>query len=194
MSKDRIRVAVIIGSVRKGRFGPTVARWFVEQARQRNGVEVDVIDLAEAPLPVTITDEPAPGVAAVLGDLSPRVEQADAFVVVTPEYNHGYPASLKCMIDWHFTQWQAKPVGFVSYGGLAGGVRAVEQLRQVFAELHAMTIRDMVSFHGAWQQFDSDGRPTHPEGCNAAAKVMLDQLVWWAEALRDARYRRPYRA
>lgn len=112
---------------------------------------------------------------------------------MTPEYNHSYPASLKNVIDWHNAQWHAKPVAFVAYGGLSGGLRAVEHLRQVFAELHATTIRDTVSFHGAWSQFDEDGSPKDPEGVNAAAKMLLDQLGWWAQALREARTARPYK-
>ncbi len=85
-------------------------------------------------------------------------------------------------------------MGFVSYGGMAGGLRAVEQLRQVFAELHAVTVRDTVSFHEFWRRFDDSGEPLHAAGCNAAAKVMLDQLAWWGHALADARARRPYAA
>jgi len=109
-----------------------------------------------------------------------------------PEYNHSFPAPLKNAIDWHFKEWQAKPIGFVSYGGISGGLRAVEQLRQVFAELHAVTVRDTASFHGVWAQFDSDGRPKDPGVCERAAKSMLDQLAWWGDALREARTRRPY--
>jgi NAD(P)H-dependent FMN reductase len=115
-------------------------------------------------------------------------------VVVTPEYNHGYPASLKQAIDLGGREWWAKPVAFVSYGGISGGLRAVEQLRQVFAELHAVTVRDTVSFHGAHGCFDDSGSPRDPSGRNAAAKTMLDQLAWWAYALRDARAVRPYAA
>ncbi|MGP3998607.1 NADPH-dependent FMN reductase [Streptomyces sp. 8N706] len=193
MSDTPIRLAVIIGSVREGRFGPTVAQWFVDEARPRTDSDIDVIDLAEIDLGMTApTMDPAPEVAAVLEQVSPRLEAADAFVVVTPEYNHSYPAGLKNVIDWHHAQWNAKPVGFVSYGGVSGGLRAVEHLRQVFAELHAVTVRDTVSFHNAWQQFGEDGRPIAPEGCNAAAKTMLDQLTWWAQALREARTKRPY--
>jgi NAD(P)H-dependent FMN reductase len=185
-------VAVIIGSTRDGRFGPTVARWFVAQAEQRNDLVTDLIDLADTPLPTALTNKPTPELAPALGRLTGRLDAADAFVVVTPEYNHSFPASLKSAIDWHFTQWQAKPVGLISYGGISGGLRAVEHLRQVFAELHAVTVRDTVSFHGAWEQFGPDGRPKNPDGCNAAAKAMLDQLVWWSDALRDARHRQPY--
>jgi NAD(P)H-dependent FMN reductase len=91
-------------------------------------------------------------------------------------------------------EWTAaqEPVAFVSYGGMSGGLRAVEQLRLVLAELHAVTIRDGVSFHLARDQFDQDGQPRDPVGCGAAASTMLDRLAWWALALRDARTRCPY--
>jgi len=185
---NRLLLAVIIGGARQGRFAPTVANWFAGQVRRRDDMTVDVIDLAEARLPDILTEKPAPEVAAI----TPRLADADAFVVVTPEYNHSFPAPLKNAIDWHFKEWQAKPVGFVSYGGMAGGLRAVEQLRQVFAELHAVTVRDTVSFHGVWTQFDSEGRPKDPERYERASQYMLDQLAWWGHALREARTQRPY--
>jgi NAD(P)H-dependent FMN reductase len=190
MSSSPLHLAIIIGSTRQGRFAPTVANWFAKQAVLRDDMAIDVIDLAEAQLPAVLTKTPGPEVAAT----AQRLAKADAFVVVTPEYNHSFPASLKNAIDWHFTQWQAKPIGFVSYGGLAGGLRAVEQLRQVFAELHAVTVRDTVSFHGAWAQFDTEGQPKDRPSCEGAAKIMLDQLSWWGEALREARTKRPYGA
>ena len=186
-----LRVTVVVGSTREGRFGPTVADWFVEEARQRADLAIDVLDLVDVALPDRLTgfgERQPPEVTAV----TPRVASADAFVVVTPEYNHSYPAPLKTLIDWHMEEWQAKPVAFVSYGGMSGGLRAVEHLRGVFAELHAVTVRDTVSFHGAWARFGGDGRPTDAAECAAAAKSMLDQLVWWARALRDARSVRPY--
>ncbi|MBB4917732.1 NADPH-dependent FMN reductase [Streptosporangium saharense] len=192
---EPLRLAVIVGSVRQGRFGPTVANWFAAQAGNRDDVLVDLVDLADTPLPEALPafgQPPGPEAARTLAKLTPRLEAADAFVVVTPEYNHSFPASLKTAIDWHFTQWQAKPVGFVSYGGMAGGLRAVEHLRAVFAELHAVTVRETVSFHGAWERFGPDGLPKDPDGCDAAAGVMLDQLLWWGHALREARARNPY--
>jgi NAD(P)H-dependent FMN reductase len=185
-----VRTGVIIGSTREGRFGPTVARWFAGVAGRRPDVRVDLIDLAEANLPAVYPRQPDPTTRAFIE----RVEVADAFVVVTPEYNHGYPASLKQAIDLPHRQWRAKPVGFVSYGGMSGGFRAVEQLRQVFAELHAVTMRDTVSFHNFWDGFDPDGQPLDRAGAEAAATAMLDQLVWWALALRAARTARPYAA
>ena len=188
-----MRLAIIVSSVREGRFAPVVADWFTSRAG--SVFDPDVIDLAETDLPLALPargSEPAPATAAVLAGLTPRLERADAFVVITPEYNHSYPASVKNLIDWHFTQWQAKPVGFVSYGGVSGGLRAVEHLRGVFAEMHSVTVRDQVSFANYWEVFSEDGQPG--EGADAAAKTLLGQLDWWARSLREARDRRPYAA
>ncbi|MBH1933261.1 NAD(P)H-dependent oxidoreductase [Streptomyces sp. AV19] len=190
MNTTPLRLAVIVGSTREGRFGPVVADWFAERSRVHAGMEIDVIDLAEVDIPLVLSGEPNAGVATI----TPRLAAADAFVVVTPEYNHSYPASLKAAIDWHFTQWQGKPVGFVSYGGISGGLRAVEHLRQVFAELHTVTVRETVSFPMAWEKFDEDGKPLDGTAANGAAKRLLDQLLWWGHALRDAREKIPYAA
>ncbi|WP_069811753.1 NADPH-dependent FMN reductase [Streptomyces sp. TP-A0874] len=188
---DPLRVSVIIGSSREGRFGPTVATWFIDHARQRENLALDVIDLVEAPLALA-PGAASPGSRREAEELSERLRTADAFVVVTPEYNHSFPASLKSVIDAHSTEWRAKPVGFVSYGGLGGGLRAVEQLRLVFAELHAVTVRDSVSFHTAWERFDGEGSLIEATMYEGSAKGMLDQLTWWATALREAKAVRPY--
>jgi NAD(P)H-dependent FMN reductase len=185
-----LNIGVIVGSTREGRFGPTVAQWFAAQARRRTDLSIDVIDLAEVEVPAVYPRRPSAGIEAYVE----RLARADGFVVVTPEYNHGYPASLKQAIDLAYHEWRAKPVAFVSYGGMAGGLRAVEQLRQVFAELHATTVRDTVSFHGAHAAFDASGQPRDSTGPAAAAKTMLDQLAWWAGALRAARTATPYAA
>ena len=194
MPNAPISLVVIIGSTREGRFAPTVASWFVDRVRRHGGFVVDVVDLAETAPPAVMTASPGDADRAVLDDLSPRLDAADAFVVVPPDHSHSFPAGLKNAIDWHRAQWQAKPVGFVSYGGLAGGLRAVEHLRLVFAELHAVTVRDSVSFHNAWERFGDDGLPLDSTVCDGAAANMLDQLGWWARALRDARSLSPYAA
>ncbi|GHJ37753.1 NADPH-dependent FMN reductase [Streptomyces sp. TS71-3] len=187
-----VRVAVVIGSNREGRFGPVVAGWLLSRLRERADLDVDVLDLAAADLPTAISSRPSPEVAAELANVSPKLAGADAFIVLTPEYNHSYPASLKSLIDWHHAEWQAKPVALVSYGGVSGGLRAVEHLRQVFAELHAVSVRDTVSFHNAGSHFDEEGRHRDPAAADAAAERMVDQLVWWATALRAAKEVRPY--
>ncbi|ABD11263.1 NADPH-dependent FMN reductase [Frankia sp. CcI156] len=184
-------LAVVIGSNRVGRFAPVVAQWFIKQVSAHDSIVTSVVDLDDVRLPERLGTSSGPEVAE-LADVTRQLAAADAFVVITPEYNHSYPAVLKNVIDWHYTEWQAKPVGFVSYGGQAGGLRAVEHLRQVFAELHAVTIRDTVSFHGAWDRFHADGTPKDPEGCNTAAQTLIRQLEWWAVALAEAREKRPY--
>ncbi|MFI9156891.1 NADPH-dependent FMN reductase [Kitasatospora aureofaciens] len=197
MSIDQdLKIAVILGSTRTGRFGPVVADWLLGHLDAREDMTADLVDLAATPLPTVFPSfggELPPGEAELLAAVSPRLAAADAFVFVTPEYNHSFPAPLKNAIDWHNQQWHGKPIGFVSYGGLSGGLRAVAQLRVVMAELNSVTIRNTVSFHGAAQAFDADGKPRDP-AADAAAKTLLDQLAWWAHALRDARQTRPFAA
>jgi NAD(P)H-dependent FMN reductase len=185
---DPILIALIYGSTRPGRFCDKVVHWAAAEIRRRAIFALDIIDPAQLVLPsphkCQDRDE--------LVQLTQRIERADAFIIVTPEYNHGYPAPLKFLIDSVYSPWQAKPVAFVSYGGIAGGLRAVEQLRLVFAELHAVTIRDSVSFANAWEQFDANGQLLQPERARRSMTALLEQLQWWARALRTARAAAPY--
>ncbi|WP_245674153.1 NADPH-dependent FMN reductase [Actinoplanes rectilineatus] len=193
---DKSRLVVIVGSVREGRFGPVVASWVADQIRAHGGFDVDLVDLAGVDIPLTLPaaspkfagdDYPRP---EGMKDLTRKLSEADAFIIVTPEYNHSYPASLKALIDWHFTQWTAKPVAFVSYGGAAGGRHAVLHLENVLTELHAVTIRDGLTFPNyftAWK----DGTPLDAAAAGYA-KTLLEQLSWWAQALRAARTAVPY--
>lgn len=195
MTDELLQIAVIVGSTRAGRFGEVVSRWFIGEAPHHIKADLDVIDLATTPLPVVQQEEPvytgrytAPEVRA----LARRIDLADGFVVITPEYNHIFPASLKLAIDSIYREWQAKPVAFVSYGGLAGGQRAVEHLRPVFAELRMVTARNTVSFHMAHDKFDEAGQPVDPVPVNRAMAMMLGELAWWADALRTARADVPF--
>jgi NAD(P)H-dependent FMN reductase len=183
-------VAVLIGSRRRGRVGGVVADWFLARAGEvdRAELKLDPIDLADLALPLDLQ------VDDQVREFAARVAAADAFVIVTPEYNHGYPASLKLALDSVRREWAAKPVGFVSYGGLSGGLRAVEQLRQVCAELHMVSLRDTLSFHQVNSAFDGAGRLRDPRAANAATDVLLARLVWWGRALRQARAARSYAA
>ena len=171
-----IKIGLIYGSTRAGRFCDRVAQWASQMAATA-GFEVQAIDPAKS------TDDT---------ELQRHIEKCDGFVVVTPEYNHGYPAPLKSLIDSVGAGWHAKPVAFVSYGGISGGLRAVEQLRLVFAELHTVTIRDSVSFAGAWEQFDESGALRNPERAQRGMETLLARLNWWAVALRRARSTTPY--
>ncbi|MGW4364447.1 NADPH-dependent FMN reductase [Nocardia takedensis] len=192
VSGSPLRLAVIIGSVREGRFGPVVAEWFVEQAVRHGGFEIDLIDLADAELPLALPAvsprlEPNPPRPEGMLDLTARLGAADAFVIVTPDYNRSYPAALKSAIDWHFTQWENKAVGFVGYSGASGGLLAIEHLRQIFTELNAHTVRDYVSFPRYYLLFDSEGELLEPREPAEAADALLDQVQWWASALAAAR-------
>ena len=178
---NKIDVALVFGSTREGRFCDTVANWAAERIVSSGAFTLDLIDPAAPELAASQAD----GVG--ISDLRRRIGRADAIVIVTPEYNHGYPAPLKALIDSVNADWQAKPVAFVAYGGISGGLRAVEQLRLVFAEVHAVAIRDSVSFANAWAQFDATGKLAAPDAANAAMSTMLARLSWWALALRRAR-------
>ncbi len=181
---SKLRLGVILGSTREGRFGQTVANWFMDLANRDQRYEPDLIDLLDFSLPSNMSRN-NPDVA----EFASRIGAADAFVIITPEYNHGYPAALKLAIDSVGEEWNAKPLGFVSYGGSSGGLRAVEQLRLVFAELRMATIRDCVSFHWAHARFQN-GRPTEEYRYNSAAEKLLDELSWWGIALKNARWKR----
>ncbi|HET9420732.1 MAG TPA: NAD(P)H-dependent oxidoreductase [Nocardioides sp.] len=180
MTPSTFHVALITASVRTGRIGPAVTRWFGGQLESHTAFRPDPIDLAD----------PADRDSGA----TERLGRADGFVIVTPEYNHSFPASLKEFIDGHKHPWQAKPVAVVSYGGLSGGVRATEHLRTVMAELHAVTLRDSVALPMVWEHRRDDGSFEAPPAAESAAKVLLDRLLWWTSALAEARARSPYAA
>ncbi|WP_194817394.1 NADPH-dependent FMN reductase [Nocardia sp. XZ_19_385] len=180
-----LRLEVIVASTRPERFAPVVADWFLRAARSRPEFDTGVIDLIDTGLPENLTDTPEAQAFRA------RLAAADAFVAVTSEYNHGYPASLKTAFDTAKREWRAKPIGFVSYGGLSGGLRAVEQLRQVVSELHMVSARETVSFHQAKKQFDKAGETQDGAAIDAADRL-LTQLAWWATTLRSARTTTPY--
>ncbi len=157
---EKMTLAVIYGSARQGRFCDTVANWLIREIWDSTVFNLTVID------PARLRASRGVGAAVNPGEwLERKVADADAFLVVTPEYNHGYPAALKELIDSVYEPWHAKPVAFVSYGGASGGIRAVEQLRQVFGELHAVTLRDGVQFAKAWSKFDAAGNLYKPRRC-----------------------------
>ncbi|MET9778904.1 NAD(P)H-dependent oxidoreductase [Streptomyces sp. NPDC006367] len=189
MTPAPVRVALLVGSAREGRLAPHVAGWFADVARRREDLVLDVVDVAHHPLPSDLAaDDP------VTTALRPRIAGAEAYAVVVPEYNRSIPGPLKTLIDSFQAEWQAKPVGFIGYGlGAAGGVRAIEHLRQIFAEFHCVGMKDVVTFPRVLDHFDDEGRfPADPGRCEAAAKLMLDQLTWWADALRTAKAAHPY--
>lgn len=183
---EKMTLALIYGSARQGRFCDTVASWLIRELSTSDVFSLTIID----PQRFRSARGERPGDMAEW--MERKVAEADAFIVITPEYNHGYPAALKELIDSVYEPWHAKPVAFVSYGGASGGIRAVEQLRQVFGELHAVTMRDGVAFPKAWSKFDAAGNPYKPEEMQAPLLLMMDRLTWWARTLKSARKATPY--
>jgi NAD(P)H-dependent FMN reductase len=174
------KLMIIIASTRPGRGGWPVAQWFIEVAIEHGGFEVGVIDLAEMKLP--LLDEPNhPRLRQYTNphthQWSEQVDAADAFVFITPEYNHGYPASLKNAIDYLHHEWRYKPVGFVSYGGVAAGTRSVEQLQQVVTAVKLMPLIEQVNIPFYQQFIDEEGVLQPNDVMQQAAGAMLDQLV-----------------
>ena len=182
-------LTVIVGSTRPGRAGGPIAEWFVERARAHGGFDVEVADLAEIGLP--LLDEPNhPRLGQYTKqhtkDWSAIIDRADAVVFVTPEYNYGYPATIKNAIDFLHREWRDKPVGFVSYGGVAAGTRAVQQLKQVVTTLRMTPVFDSVNipFHA---QLIKDGKFEATDLLNQAADTMLDELLRVEAALHQLR-------
>jgi NAD(P)H-dependent FMN reductase len=143
-----IKVKVIIGSTRPNRFSEKPAHWIYEETQKREGVAAELLDLRDYSMP--FFDQPiSPAMSGgkyandVVKTWAGKIKDGDAFIIVTPEYNHGYPAVLKNALDSIFQEWNKKPVGFVSYGN-AGGARSVEQLRQVVIELQMFPIRNAI--------------------------------------------------
>jgi NAD(P)H-dependent FMN reductase len=168
-----LRLVVLTRNLDAGRFGTLVTEWFAREVEQSDEFKLDLVDLKAVPH----------------HDLRQRIEDADAVVIVTAEYNHAYPGDLKTAIDAVRRPWYGKPIAFVVYGGRSGGLRAAEQLRLVFGELHAVTIRDTLGFHET--DFTPTGDPVD-RTTSAAAAALLRQLAWWARPLRDARADTPY--
>jgi NAD(P)H-dependent FMN reductase len=180
---------VIVASTRPGRVGYPVAQWFTELATAHGGFDVELVDLAAFDLP--LLDEPDhPRLGQYVHqhtlDWSASVAAADAFVFVTPEYNHGMPASLKNAIDYLHNEWQYKPVGFVSYGGVSAGTRAVAMTKQVVTPLKMTAVTEAVSIPFV-TQFLEKGAIQANETMEGAAKSMLDELLRYTEALAPLR-------
>jgi NAD(P)H-dependent FMN reductase len=180
-------LAFVIGSTRPGRVGPKFAEWFRERAVAHGGFDVELIDLARVNLP--LLDEPNhPRLHQYVHShtiaWSGTVERADAFVFVTPEYNFGYNAALKNAIDYLFGEWADKAVGFVSYGGVAGGTRAVQQLKQVVTSLKMVPVVESVNIPFFSQFIDEAGAVRPSDSMTRAADAMLDELLRITALLR----------
>jgi NAD(P)H-dependent FMN reductase len=189
-----ISIAVIVGSIRQGRFSEKPARWIHERLQRRKGVEARLLDLRDYPLP--FFDQPMPpamaGRPAYEHEVAKRwtgeIARSDGFVFVTPEYNFGPPAVLKNAIDWVYPEWNRKAAAFVSYGS-AMGARSVQQLRETAIELQLAPIRSSVHIPVAtlWAHFQNGDVEAGLAELTGAADKMIDDLLWWSTALKKAR-------
>ncbi|HEX8994240.1 MAG TPA: NAD(P)H-dependent oxidoreductase [Candidatus Paceibacterota bacterium] len=189
-----LTLKIIMGSARPGRFSEHVAPWLAGILGQRTDVAIETIDLRDYPMP--FYDQPISpskvndGAYAndVVRAFAGKIREADAFVVIAPEYNHGYPAVLKNALDSVYAEWNNKAVAFVAYGN-AGGARSVEQLRGVSVELQMAPIRSAVHIPMPWLLLEENGslKTGALDAYEQVAQKTIDQLVWWGEALKNAR-------
>jgi NAD(P)H-dependent FMN reductase len=176
-------IPVILGTARKGRQSEKVANFVLEETKKA-GFDSTLIDVRDFRIDATDKSQVSPQAKKLI----PMIEKADAFIIVSPEYNHGYPGELKMMLDMLYQQYARKPVGFcaVSAGGL-GGSRVVEQLRQVVVELHMVSIREALYFPVVQDLFDEGGKLKSPDSYKDRLKSFFDELAWYADALKSAR-------
>lgn len=183
-----IKTAIVIGSTRPGRKAETIARWVYDIARKRANAEFEIVDIKDFDLP--LLDEPMP---PSMGGYShahtkawaEKIAAFDAYVFVTPEYNHGASGALKNALDFLYREWNNKAAGFVGYGG-AGGMRAVEQLRLVMGELQIADVRASVSLslHADFENFTVFKPGARQE---SSVNAMLDQVLAWGGAMKTLR-------
>jgi NAD(P)H-dependent FMN reductase len=190
---DKLNIKIILGSIRENRFGDKPAKWIYDIASVMPEISVELLDLRDYKLPI-FAEAVSP--AQVKGEYASeevnvwakKIAEADGFVIVTPEYNHGYTSALKNNMDYLYKEWNKKPVVFVAYGN-SGGTRAVEQLRQVAIELQMAPVRNAVHINAPWNLVEPDGtlKAGALDAYATSAKNMLDQLIWWTKALKVAR-------
>lgn len=191
---DQISIKVIAGSTREGRFSDKPAAWIAGELSKREGVSAEVLDLRDFDMPffneaVSPSVKTEPYAHEAVARWTAKIAEGDAFVIVTPEYNHGPTAVLKNALDWVYQEWNRKPIAYVSYGTV-GGARAVEQLRLNAIEQKMVPTREAVHFPGneyfpvLFGQSSADEMFAKHAG---KAKEMIDELLWYAKALKPAR-------
>lgn len=189
-----IKIKIILGSIRPNRFSEKAGAWILKRVRERKEIDVELLDLRDYPLPL-FNELISPSMIKdgdyaneVARRWSEKIGEADGFIIVTPEYNHSMPGLLKNAFDYVYAEWNKKPIGFVAYGTV-GGARAVEHLREVTVELQMAPIRNSVHIPQHWNLLDENGnlKAGSLEVFNKGADALLDQLIWWAVALKSAR-------
>ena len=178
----KLFVPLILGTAREGRRSEHAAEFVLEEIRKRDDMEAELLDVRHFRLPATDNTEQD----ALEKKFSGRIARSDALVIVTPEYNHGYPGELKMMLDMAYKEYARKPMAICGTGGGLGGGRMTEQLRLVAIELGMAPIREAVYFSDIWNLFDEKGAIKDP-AYEGRVKAMLDELSWYAVALKRAR-------
>ncbi len=194
------KLHVIIGSTRPGRAADLVAPWVIDRAKNHGGFDVEVLDLRDWALPMftetfeSLGDISDPTYSSpVVRSWNHKIAEADAFLVITPEYNHSVPAVLKNAIDSVFFSFafRNKPIAAVGYsGGIAGGVRAIEHLAQIAVEAEMMPLRTAPIFPQVFHAFTPEHQPVNPVA-EISLQIALDDLKWWSEVLEKARANGP---
>ncbi len=195
MHNKPLDIKIIVGSTREGRFSEKPALWIFELLSKVDGVQAEILDLRNFHMPffeeaVPPSMKEAPYAHDVVALWTRKISEGEAFIIVTPEYNHGYPAVLKNALDYVYQEWNRKPVAFISYGATSG-VRAVEQLRQVAIELQMAPTRTAV--HIPFENYlRAINDPTTPaqllfKNLDKKAEAMLAELLWWGSTLKSAR-------
>jgi len=186
---------IITASTRPGRKGPALANWIFDLAKKHTEFTVELLDLAEINLP--FLDEPNhPSMQKYTKDhtkkWSATIAAADAFIFVTPEYNFGYPATLKNALDFLYNEWTYKPVAFVSYGGIAGGTRSMQALKQVISAMNMVPVLEAVNVPFFTKYIDEQNKFNADEIIQKSAEGMLKELGRWTETLQQMRNKKPH--
>jgi NAD(P)H-dependent FMN reductase len=189
-SDPPLQVLVVNSTTREDRFSEIVVPWVLAGLGRRSDLVVDTLDLRDHPLPFFDAPPPAKNPRLYPDDdvrrLAEQIDRADCFVILAAEYNHGYSAVLKNVLDWTFVEWNRKPVSFVGWGNV-GGARAIEQLRLVAVELEMAPLRHAVHVLGAHMMAVRAGESDALESLEPRLDLLTGDLAWWGAALRAAR-------
>ena len=185
-----LKLQTIICSTRPGRVGPSIGRWFNQHASEQGGFQSELVDLADFNLPVF--DAPThPRMQKYEHDhtkaWSASVASADAYVFVIPEYNFCPPPAFVNALNYVYNEWNYKPCGFVSYGGVSGGLRSAQNAKQMVTTLKMMPMVESVMIQMPWEQLDDDRNFIPADPHTASASAMLEEMHKWAQALRTMR-------
>ena len=186
---DKLKIKIILGSVREGRNGEKVWNWLKPQLSQFDSLDFELVDLKELNLPmfdeaaVPMADVPPKSPAAQLW--KQKMGESDGFIIITPEYNHAIPGALKNAFDFLAKEWKNKPVAIISYGASAGGVRAAEDVRKIFFYMQSFVIPTEINIPYVWEAFDANGNL--PEKLSVISQKQLAELQKYAEHYKKFR-------